>query len=128
MVSTLAFHPGDPGSIPCMDNQIFNISFSPSHPSGVTKPSSLKLATSGITSPSIGKNNITQAESSKFASLSFDQGFQDLRQVYQNRSECHLTVFCIDLYKGASIKADLLLQGLKLMLQKEGENFIILNN
>ena len=51
MVSTLAFHAGDRGSIPPMDQQIFNFPFSPSHPSGVTKPSSLKLATSGITSP-----------------------------------------------------------------------------
>ena len=31
-------------------------------------------------------------------------------------------------YKEASIKAYLLLQGFKLMLQKEGENFINLNN
>ena len=49
MVSTLAFRPGDPGLIPWKDQQIFNFSFSPSHPFGVTKPSSLKLAISGIT-------------------------------------------------------------------------------
>ena len=52
VVSTLAFHAGDPGSIPPLDQQTFNFPFSPSHPSGVTKPSSLKLATSGITHPS----------------------------------------------------------------------------
>ena len=45
----------------------------------------------------IGKNNNTrtvQAESSKFASVSFDQGFQIW--VGWNWSECHLTVFCIN--------------------------------
>ena len=45
----------------------------------------------------IGKNNNTrtvQAESSKFASVLFDQGFQVW--VGWNRLECHLTVFCID--------------------------------
>jgi hypothetical protein len=52
VVSTLAIHAGDPGSIPPLDQQIFNFLFSPSHPSGVNKPSSLKLATSGITHPS----------------------------------------------------------------------------
>ena len=52
VVSTLAFRAGDRGSIPPMDQQIFNFPFSPSHPSGVTKPSSLKLVTSGITYPS----------------------------------------------------------------------------
>jgi hypothetical protein len=36
VVSTLAYHAGDSGSIP-------NFPFPPSHPSGVTKPSSLKL-------------------------------------------------------------------------------------
>jgi hypothetical protein len=51
-VSTLAFHAGDPGSILPLDQQIFKFPFSPSHPSGVSKPSSLKLATSGITHPS----------------------------------------------------------------------------
>ena len=45
-------HAGARGSIPPMDQQIFNFPFSPSHPSGVTKPSSLKLVTSGITYPS----------------------------------------------------------------------------
>jgi hypothetical protein len=35
-----------------LEHQTFNFPFSPSHPSGVTKPSSLKLATSGITHPS----------------------------------------------------------------------------
>ena len=42
VVSTIAFDAGDQGS---MDQQIFNFPFSPSHPFGVTKPSSLKLAT-----------------------------------------------------------------------------------
>ena len=47
VVSTLAFQAGDLGSIPPWTYvQIFNFPFSPSHPSGVTKPSSLKLATS----------------------------------------------------------------------------------
>ena len=49
VVSTLAFYPGDLGSISCLDQQIFKISFSASHPSGVIKPPSLKLATSGVT-------------------------------------------------------------------------------
>ena len=53
----------------------------------------------------IEKNNnshTVQTESSKFASLSFDQGFQIVIpprikwQMYQNRLERHLTVFCID--------------------------------
>ena len=55
----------------------------------------------------IGKNNNTctvEAESSKFASLLFDQGFhiviapRSLASVpeVQNRSECHLTIFCIN--------------------------------
>ena len=52
VVSTLAFHAKDPGSIPPLDQQTFNFPFSPSHPSGVTTLSSLKLATSGITYPS----------------------------------------------------------------------------
>ena len=79
MVSTLAFHAGDRGSIPPMDQQIFNFPFSPSDPSGVTKPSSsLKLATSKITYPS---GSMLRGESHKS-------------------------------YKGASIKAYLLLQGL----------------
>ena len=46
----------------------------------------------------IGKNNNThtvQAESSKFASVLFDQGFQIW--VRRNLSKHHLTVFCIDL-------------------------------
>jgi hypothetical protein len=51
VVSTLAFHAGVPGSIPRMNYHIFNFPFSQSHPSGITKPSSIKLATSGITSP-----------------------------------------------------------------------------
>ena len=45
----------------------------------------------------IGKNNNTrtvQAESSKFASVLFDKGFQIW--VGWNWSECHLLVFCID--------------------------------
>ena len=50
--STMTLHPGDPGSIPCMNQQILKISFSPSHSSGVTKPSFLKLGISGITNPS----------------------------------------------------------------------------
>ena len=52
MVGTLAFHGGDRGSIPPLDQQTFNFPFYPSHPSGVTKLSSLKLTTSGITHPS----------------------------------------------------------------------------
>ena len=52
VVSFLAFHSGDWGSIPPMDQNIFNFPFSQSRPSLVTKPSFLKLATSGITSPS----------------------------------------------------------------------------
>ena len=35
-----------------LEQQIFNFHFSPSHPPEVTKPSPLKLATSGITHPS----------------------------------------------------------------------------
>ena len=35
-----------------LEHQFFNFPFSQSHPSVVTKPSSLKLATSGITHPS----------------------------------------------------------------------------
>ena len=51
VVSTLAFHAGVQGSIPRMNYHIFNFPFSQSHPSGITKPSSIKLATSRITSP-----------------------------------------------------------------------------
>ena len=51
VVSTLAFHAGDRGSIPGVNQHIFKNPFSQSHPSGITKPSSIKLATSGITSP-----------------------------------------------------------------------------
>jgi hypothetical protein len=52
MVSTLAFHAGDQ-----KNQQIFNFPLSPSDPSGLIKPSFLKLATfefrnSGITYPS----------------------------------------------------------------------------
>jgi hypothetical protein len=46
VVRTLAFHTGVWGSIPRMNQHIFNFPFSQSH------PSSIKLATSGITSPS----------------------------------------------------------------------------
>ena len=70
------------------------------HISKLKLPAQLSNFSCSTKSASIGKNNNTctvQAESSKFASLSFDQVFlQDLRQVYQNRSECHLTVFCIN--------------------------------
>ena len=52
VVSTLAFHAGDPGSIPPWSNNLSYLLFTPSHPSGATKPSSLKVATSGITNPS----------------------------------------------------------------------------
>ena len=45
VVNTLAFLAGDPGSIPPLDQHTFNLLLSPSYPSGVTKPSSLKLAT-----------------------------------------------------------------------------------
>ena len=55
IVSTFAFHPGHSGLIPCLDQQIFDISFSPSHSSKVTKPSPSKVATSGITSSSMAK-------------------------------------------------------------------------
>ena len=55
MVSIVAFHPGYPGSIPCMDQQIFKKSFSLCHRSGATESSSLKLATSGITPPSMAQ-------------------------------------------------------------------------
>jgi hypothetical protein len=41
-----------PGFNSPLEQQTFNFPFSPSHPSGVTKPSSLKLTTSGITHPS----------------------------------------------------------------------------
>ena len=58
VVGTLAFHAGNPGSIPPLDRQTFNIPFYPSHPSGVTKPSSLKLATSGITHPSDAQRGV----------------------------------------------------------------------
>ena len=51
VVSTLAFHAGDRGSIPRVSQYIFKNPFSQSHPSRITKPSSIKLATSGITSP-----------------------------------------------------------------------------
>jgi hypothetical protein len=51
VVSILALHSGDRGSIPPMDQHIFNFPFSQSHPSGVTKPSFLKLDNSGVTSP-----------------------------------------------------------------------------
>ena len=50
VVSTLAFHAEVWGSIPCVNQHIFNFPFSQSHPSGITKPYSIKLATSGITS------------------------------------------------------------------------------
>ena len=43
MVSIFVFHSGDRGSIPPMDQHIFNFPFSQSHPSRFTKPSSLKL-------------------------------------------------------------------------------------
>ena len=49
MVSTLAFHAGVRGSIPRMNQYIFNFPFSQSYPFGITKPSPIKLATSGIT-------------------------------------------------------------------------------
>ena len=57
-----------------------------------------------IVCSTIEKNDNThnvQVESSKFALLSFDQGFQivilqEYWQMYQNQSDCHLTVFCID--------------------------------
>ena len=52
VVSTFAFYAGNLGLNPPLDQQTFNFPFSPTHPSGVTKPSSLKLATSGITNPS----------------------------------------------------------------------------
>ena len=55
MVSTLAFHAGDRGSIPRMNQNIFKNPFSQSHPSGITKPFSIKLATSGMTSPPIAE-------------------------------------------------------------------------
>ena len=60
VVSTLAFHVGDPGSNPPLDQQTFYFPFSPSHPSGVTKPSSLKLATSVITHPSDAQRGESQ--------------------------------------------------------------------
>ena len=52
VVSTFAFHAGDPGLIPPFNQQTFNFPIFPSYPSGVTKPSSLKLATLRITDPS----------------------------------------------------------------------------
>ena len=58
MVSTLAFHAGDPGFDSPLEQQIFNFPFSPSLPSVVTKPSSLKLATSGITHPSDAQRGV----------------------------------------------------------------------
>ena len=91
MVSTLAFHAGDPGSISPLDQQIFNFPFSPSHPFGVTKPSSFKLATSRITRPS------------------------------DSQRENHKS------YKGASIKAYLLLQGLTKDFKKSNKGFMDTN-
>jgi hypothetical protein len=61
----MAFHPGDLGSIPSMDQQIFKIIFFLSHPSGVNKHSSFKLATSEITSSSMPQ----KGESDKGASI-----------------------------------------------------------
>ena len=55
VVSTLAFHAEAWGSIPRMNYHILHFPFSQSHPSGITKPSSLKLAISGITSPLIAQ-------------------------------------------------------------------------
>jgi hypothetical protein len=52
VVIALAIYAGDRGLIPCMGKQIFKFSLIPSPSSGVTKPSSLTLATSEITSPS----------------------------------------------------------------------------
>ena len=52
VVSILAFQSGAQTSILLVEQHISNFSFSQSDPSGVTKNSSLKLATSGITSPS----------------------------------------------------------------------------
>ena len=60
MVITLAFHAGGRGSIPHMNQHIFNFPFSQSHPSLVTKPSSLDLATSGITHPSDAQRRESQ--------------------------------------------------------------------
>ena len=44
VVSTIALHAGDRGSIPRMNQHIFNFPSTQSHPSGITKPSSIKLA------------------------------------------------------------------------------------
>ena len=60
VVSTLAFHAGDQGSIPHWSNNFFKFPFSQSHPSLLTKPSSLKLATSGITHPSDAQKGESQ--------------------------------------------------------------------
>ena len=91
MVSSLAFHVGDLGSISPLDQQIFNFHFSPSHTFRVTKPSSFKLATSRIPHPS------------------------------DNQRENHKS------YKGASIKAYLLLQGLTKDIKKSNKVFMDTN-
>ena len=51
---------GEKIAVTTLEQQIFNFPFSPSHSSGVTKPSSLKLATSGITHPSDAQKGESQ--------------------------------------------------------------------
>ena len=57
MVGTLAFHAGVRGSIPRMNQHIFNFPFSQSHPSGITKPSSKAyLLLQGLRRDKTGQN------------------------------------------------------------------------
>ena len=74
MVSTLAYHAGDRGSIPRMNQHIFQNPFSQSHPSRINKP-------------------------------------QESPPLQIQRGESHKS------YKRASIKAYLLLQGLRNSIQ-----------
>jgi hypothetical protein len=58
-----------PGFNSPLEEQIFNFPFSPFHPSWVTKPSSLKLATSGITHRSDAQRGKSLHKSYKMASI-----------------------------------------------------------
>ena len=93
MVSTLAFHAGDWGSIPRMNQHIFKITFSPSHPFGVTKPSSSNSATSGKTYTSMSSEVAFSIEldsatfwdkGTEVPSLSQDKGTMGQAKILQN--------------------------------------------
>ena len=68
---------------------------------GATPTITKKLFLMGSRNSDVKWRFMYQKRPSKSHQLPFDQGskylfLQDIQQVYQNRSECHLTVFCID--------------------------------